>query len=196
MGPGSLFTSVIPNLLVSGIPNAIRKSRAMKAYFVNLMSQPGETTDFSASDHVEAIRRHAKGQLIDCAVMNTGRISSSLRRRYEETRATPCLTMWIVCGVWDSKCRADLLDDSGPKVRHDPAAIASVALELARRAANADIPELCRDNVSAVDDRRGDGSFFVNALNGGDASAQFYGVRVLAEYFEPATIPNMSAKSK
>jgi uncharacterized cofD-like protein len=134
MGPGSLFTSVIPNLLVSGIPNAIRKSRGMKAYFVNLMSQPGETTDFSASDHVEAIRRHAKGQLIDCAVMNTGRISSSLRRRYEETRATPVPNdVDRLQGMGLEVVRADLLDDSGPKVRHDPAAIASVALELARR---------------------------------------------------------------
>src|SRR5580700_621671 len=51
-GPGSLFTSVIPNVLVQGIPRAIRRSRALKAYFVNLMTQPGETTSFSASEHV------------------------------------------------------------------------------------------------------------------------------------------------
>src|SRR5438132_1376437 len=57
LGPGSLFTSVIPNLLVDGIPEAIRSSPAVKAYFVNLMWQPGETTDFSASDHVRAIYR-------------------------------------------------------------------------------------------------------------------------------------------
>ena len=54
LGPGSLFTSVIPNLLVEGIPAAIRRSHAAKAYFVNLMSQPGETTEFSASDHVRS----------------------------------------------------------------------------------------------------------------------------------------------
>ena len=58
LGPGSLFTSVIPNLLVDGIPQAIAASPALKAYFVNLMSQPGETTDFRASDHVQAILRH------------------------------------------------------------------------------------------------------------------------------------------
>ena len=52
-GPGSLFTSVIPNLLVNGIPGAIRNSPALKAYFVNLMWQPGETNEFTASDHVE-----------------------------------------------------------------------------------------------------------------------------------------------
>ena len=58
-GPGSLFTSVIPNVLVQGIPQAIRRSKALKAYFVNLMWQPGETTGFRASDHVSAINRHA-----------------------------------------------------------------------------------------------------------------------------------------
>src|ERR1700732_1363983 len=61
LGPGSLFTSVIPNLLVKDIPQAIRRSRALKAYFVNLMWQPGETIGFRASDHVEAIHQHAGG---------------------------------------------------------------------------------------------------------------------------------------
>ena len=70
LGPGSLFTSVIPNLLVEGIPAAIRKSPAVKAYFVNLMSQPGETTDFRASDHVRAIHQHAGGKLLDYAIIN------------------------------------------------------------------------------------------------------------------------------
>ncbi|MEO7651352.1 MAG: gluconeogenesis factor YvcK family protein, partial [Bryobacteraceae bacterium] len=54
LGPGSLYTSVIPNLLVKGIPEAIRESLAIKAYFSNLMWQPGETMGFSASDHVKA----------------------------------------------------------------------------------------------------------------------------------------------
>ncbi len=58
---------MIPNLLVSGIPAAIRESRALKAYFVNLMSQPGETTNFAASDHVRAIQEHAGGK--NCSTM-------------------------------------------------------------------------------------------------------------------------------
>src|SRR5438270_217681 len=72
LGPGSLFTSVIPNLLVQGIPKAIAESRALKVYFLNLMSQPGETTQFSASDHVAAILRHAgRRQVIDMCVLNS-----------------------------------------------------------------------------------------------------------------------------
>ncbi len=71
LGPGSLFTSVIPNLLVDGIPHAIAQSPALKAYFVNLMSQPGETINFRASDHVTALLRHTGktySELIDPCV--------------------------------------------------------------------------------------------------------------------------------
>ena len=89
LGPGSLFTSVIPNLLVSGIPKAIRQSRALKAYFVNLMTQPGETTNFSASDHVLAVDAHAGGKLLDSVVVNTSGISPALRRRYAEQNSAP-----------------------------------------------------------------------------------------------------------
>src|SRR6201999_3846471 len=86
-GPGSLFTSVIPNLLVDGIPAAIRRSNAIKAYFVNLMSQPGETTEFRASDHVRAIHRHAGGKLIDYAVVNIRSIASAIKKRYAKEAA-------------------------------------------------------------------------------------------------------------
>jgi len=133
LGPGSLFTSVIPNLLVSGIPKAIRQSKALKAYFVNLMSQPGETIDFRASDHVLAIRDHAGGRLLDCAVVSTSRIATTLRRRYAERSAAPVendIDMLRELGV--EVIEADLLQ-AGPKVRHNPAAAGAVALELAIR---------------------------------------------------------------
>src|SRR3989441_7946039 len=68
LGPGSLFTSVIPNLLVEGIPDAIRRSPAVKAYFVNLMWQPGETMNYRASDHLRAIYSHSGEGLIDYVV--------------------------------------------------------------------------------------------------------------------------------
>jgi uncharacterized cofD-like protein len=80
-GPGSLFTSVIPNLLVQGIPAAVRRSQAVKAYFVNLMSQPGETTAFSASDHVRALRKHAGGKLLDYAIINIRPIRPAMKTR-------------------------------------------------------------------------------------------------------------------
>jgi uncharacterized cofD-like protein len=73
LGPGSLFTSVIPNLLVDGIPGAIAASPACKAFFVNLMTQPGETTHFRASDHAAALLKHcgrARGRIKDLFVVN------------------------------------------------------------------------------------------------------------------------------
>jgi uncharacterized cofD-like protein len=132
-GPGSLFTSVIPNLLVSGIPNAIRRSRAVKAYFVNLMSQPGETTDFRASDHVAAITKHAGGNVLDCAVVSNSPVSPAMRRRYAAQDAAPVENDFETLRAMGLEViEADLLI-KGPKVRHNPAAAGAVAFELALR---------------------------------------------------------------
>jgi uncharacterized cofD-like protein len=130
LGPGSLFTSVIPNLLVKGIPQAIRNSPAIKAYFVNLMSQPGETIDFTASDHVTAIGEHAGGPLLEYAVVSTTRISPALRRRYAEENASQVEN--DIPGLRElglQVLEANLLQ-RGPKVRHNPAATGAVALDL------------------------------------------------------------------
>jgi uncharacterized cofD-like protein len=131
-GPGSLFTSVIPNLLVDGIPEAIRASPAVKAYFVNLMSQPGETTDFTASDHVRAIYRHAGRGLLNYAVVNVRSITSRLKKRYAREAALPVeidienltrLGLRVLSGNL-----ASLTD----QVRHDPAVTAAVVMRLAQ----------------------------------------------------------------
>src|SRR4029077_19471007 len=79
LGPVSLFTSVIPNLWVDGIPQAIRSSPALKSYFVNLMGQPGETLEFRASDHVLALQKHAGGTLLDYVVVNIRAITSAMK---------------------------------------------------------------------------------------------------------------------
>ena len=133
MGPGSLFTSVIPNLLVSGIPKAIRQSRALKAYFVNLMSQPGETTNFRASDHVAAITSHAGGSLLDCAVVSNSPVSPAIRRRYALQNAAPVENDFEALQAMGLEViEADLLM-KGAKVRHNPAAVGAVAFDLAHR---------------------------------------------------------------
>lgn len=135
MGPGSLYTSVIPNLLVDGIPAAIRRSRALKAYLVNLMWQPWETMQYSAFDHVEAIHRHAGARLIDIAILNKRRIGASLRRAYAAQKVYPVendLPRFIDQGI--EVIQRDLLLTKGEKVRHDPDQTAAVILELALRA--------------------------------------------------------------
>jgi uncharacterized cofD-like protein len=132
-GPGSLFTSLVPNVLVQGIPDAIRRSHALRAYFVNLMWQPGETIGFRASDHVDAIQRHAGMKLFDVVVVNTRSISARQRRKYAAEEAQSVLN--DVDRLADMGLRvmaADLLGD-GDIVRHDPRATAEIAIELARR---------------------------------------------------------------
>jgi len=134
MGPGSLYTSVIHNLLVDGIPAAIRRSRALKAYFVNLMWQPWETMNYSAYDHVEAIHRHAGARLLDLAILNKRPISGALRRLYAAQKVfsvendTPRLAEHGIEII-----ERNLLLTKGEKVRHDPALTAAVVLELALR---------------------------------------------------------------
>jgi uncharacterized cofD-like protein len=132
LGPGSLFTSVIPNLLVEGIPQAIRRSRAVKAYFVNLMWQPGETTDFTASRHIEAINRHAGGKFLDYAVVNTQPIRPALRKRYAHQEAHPVLNdLDKILAMGIEVVGGNFLQES-QMVRHNPEEIAAVAWNLAR----------------------------------------------------------------
>jgi uncharacterized cofD-like protein len=82
VGPGSLFTSLIANLLVPGIAEAIAKSRALKVYICNLMTQAHETLGFSAADHIATIYRHTHPQLFDCALINQTAIPVELLARY------------------------------------------------------------------------------------------------------------------
>ncbi len=134
LGPGSLFTSVIPNLLVEGIPEAIRRSPAVKACIVNLMWQPGETTGFSAADHVAAIHKHAGPRLLDYVVVNTRPIRAALRRRYAYRKALPVENDLDRLAKMGLKVIARDLAQESDKVRHDPEALAQVVLELARQA--------------------------------------------------------------
>ena len=131
-GPGSLFTSVIPNLLVKGIPEAIRNSPAVKAYFVNLMWQPGETTNFRASDHIRAIHQHARGKLLDYAITNMRPIKPALKKRYARQEALPVENDLDAIFKMGVKVMAGKLASNVDRVRHDPAATAAVVVQLAQ----------------------------------------------------------------
>ncbi len=131
LGPGSLYTSVIPNLLVDGVSAAIRRSPAVKAYFVNLMWQPGETMNFSASDHVRAILKHSGKGLLDYAVVNTAPVRPSLRKKYARQQVDPVAVDFGVLRKMGLEVVAgDLLLESS-KIRHNPNAVAAVAVQLA-----------------------------------------------------------------
>jgi len=131
MGPGSLFTSIIPNLLVNGVSRAIHESPALKAYFVNLMWQPGETMGFSAFDHIEAIHRHARRRLLECVIVNTHPISGALRRLYAAEKVYPVTNDVPRLEEAGLRVVGGNLLASADKIRHDPQAAASVAVKLA-----------------------------------------------------------------
>jgi uncharacterized cofD-like protein len=89
IGPGSLFTSCIPNLLVQGVPEAIVRSNAVRVYVGNLMTQPNESTGLSASQHIQAIFDHAKCRVFDYALLNSAPVPADLRARYAEDNSEP-----------------------------------------------------------------------------------------------------------
>ena len=133
LGPGSLFTSVIPNLLVKGVAKAIANSPATKAYFVNLMGQPGETVGFRASDHVEAIYRHSTTKFLHHVIINTEPIRNAVLKRYAAGEATPVendVDRLEELGI--QVVGAPLVADKR-FVRHDPDAAAEIAVKLAER---------------------------------------------------------------
>jgi uncharacterized cofD-like protein len=82
IGPGSLFTSLIPNLLVRGISEAIVESHATKVYICNLMTQANESLGLTAADHIRALNRHAQGQIFDYALINRTPASSEMKAKY------------------------------------------------------------------------------------------------------------------
>jgi len=132
LGPGSLFTSVVPNLLVEGVAAAIQRSQAVRAYFVNLMSQPGETTGFLASDHIRALHLHGRKKFLDYAVMNTRPITLAVKKRYAREEAKPVendVDAILRMGV---KVLTGNLAQRGDKVRHEPQAAAAVVMKLAQ----------------------------------------------------------------
>ena len=89
LGPGSLYTSVIPNLLVDGVAEAICASDALKIYVCNIMTQEGETEDMTVGDHLAALLTHGAPGLVDLCLVNSGEISPELLARYAEENARP-----------------------------------------------------------------------------------------------------------
>src|SRR5712671_724785 len=88
LGPGSLYTSILPNLLIPEIAGAIANSKAPRVYVANLMTQPGETTNYSVAEHLRAIQSHVKPRIIDYVVANRQKVSPLVERRYRSQGAS------------------------------------------------------------------------------------------------------------
>ena len=89
LGPGSLYTSIIPNLLVGGVVDAIHKSSAVKIYVCNLMEQEGETEGYSVNDHLEAIEKHSYRGIADTVIANSAEVPEELKQKYSLQYAHP-----------------------------------------------------------------------------------------------------------
>ena len=87
MGPGSLFTSLVTNVLVRGIPEAISSSPAVKVFICNLMTEANESLNMKASEHIKAIYAHSPCKIFDYALVNSAPVSASMRERYAEEHA-------------------------------------------------------------------------------------------------------------
>ncbi len=89
LGPGSLYTSIIPNLIIKEMSEAIARSSAYKIYVCNVMTQPGETDGFSACDHIRILTEHATPQVVNACIINDATIPESALQRYQSQRSYP-----------------------------------------------------------------------------------------------------------
>jgi len=129
VGPGSLYTSIIPNLLVEDMVEVIANSHATRVYIANLMTQPGETQHYSVADHVRAIYTHTRARLFDFVVINRTPVLPSLLRRYAAQGAEPVdPSLDELEGLGLGCVMGNLLQQDGV-VRHDQSRLTRLLLD-------------------------------------------------------------------
>ncbi|MGB2623758.1 MAG: YvcK family protein [Candidatus Acidiferrum sp.] len=129
LGPGSLYTSILPNLLIPEIAAAIAKSTAPRVYIANLMTQPGETTAYSLADHLRAIRRHTPHNVVDWVVANRHRISPEVAKRYRREGAGQVAIDLPKIQELGYRLVLDNLIEEHAVIRHNPRRLARLLLE-------------------------------------------------------------------
>jgi len=135
-GPGSLYTSVLPPLLVPQVAEAIRLSKGIRVLVANLMTEPGETDDYSVLEHVLTIERHLGAQLFDYVIYNTATVPEPLAARYAERGAQPIVTGSFELKALDTlgiqPVGIALVSESEGKIRHHPERLAAGITALAQ----------------------------------------------------------------
>ena len=130
LGPGSLYTSVIPNLLVKDIGEAIKKTSAIKIYVSNIMTQPGETDDYDVVDHVKAIINHSYDGIVDYVIANAGEIGKELEEKYlEESSKLVTKDKKELAKLNVKLIESNLVKTTKGLIRHDSEKLASVIVE-------------------------------------------------------------------
>jgi len=140
IGPGSLYTSVIPNLLIEGITEAILESKAIKIYVCNIMTQSGETDNYKASDHIEALVAHAKSKLFDYCILNFAPIPPQFVEKYKQEDAYPVLADLEKIEEMGFSVIKDNLVSAKDCVRHDAQKLARIIVDLIEAKAKVNEP--------------------------------------------------------
>lgn len=136
LGPGSLYTSIIPNLLVNNIVDTIYKAKAPKVYIVNVMTQPGETDGYGVMDHIEALLSHSREDLLDYVIVNTELIPEDIvLERYLTDGSSPVLLknkeMKIISNLGIKLIKGKLIDIKKDYIRHDNIKLSKMLINMA-----------------------------------------------------------------
>ncbi len=133
LGPGSLYTSVMPNLLIGEIRKELVRSKAPRIYVSNIMTEPGETDNYSVSDHVRALIKHTHPKIVTHCIANVAKVSSKLYSKYQEENKYP-VQLDSEDERWFAQEKIKLVKaniaDMKQFVRHDPASLSNVISEL------------------------------------------------------------------
>lgn len=129
IGPGSLYTNVIPNLLVNGVTKAIKETSAIKVYISNIMTEPGQTDEYSVSDHLNAIIDHCGAGVVDYCIYDTGEIIPEFIKQYNlEGQDLVDQDIEKVKGIKFLQRNLSMIREG--HIRHDPSLVASSIIEL------------------------------------------------------------------
>lgn len=137
LGPGSLYTSVIPNLLVNNVVDTIYNAKAPKVYIANVMTQPGETEGYDVLDHVNAILKHSTGDFLDYVIANTEEIPIDVLEKYIMDGSKPVLK-----GIHDEEILnsnnikligSNLIDIRKDYIRHDNILLSKLLMDIAKK---------------------------------------------------------------
>ncbi len=131
VGPGSLYTSLITNLLVDGIPSALGTASGIRVFICNLMTQANESLNLTASEHIERIYEHTRTKIFDYAIVNTGQFSAETMARYAAEGASPILPDVERIEALGVRCILGDFASEESVVRHAPDRVTDAVMKLA-----------------------------------------------------------------
>jgi uncharacterized cofD-like protein len=130
VGPGSLYTSILPNLLIEDLAGAMAGTSAPKIYVCNVMTQPHETDDFSAFDHVNTLIEHTRPEVLSHVIVNTGQVPKDMLIKYEKEEAYPVAADLAKIRSLGYEVVEDNIVTFGDMVRHNPRRVSRIVLEI------------------------------------------------------------------